>query len=80
VTNEPKTNTPRKRTFVQNLAFFHGKFIEESYWKVFYRPVVLLVLPSILWATLVMSVTIDFLVAISSNFASAFADTYDFAP
>lgn len=80
VTNEAKVNIPRKRTFIQNLALFHGKFIKESYWRVFYRPVVLLALPSILWATLVMSVTIGFLVAISSNFASAFAETYGFLP
>ena len=78
VTNQGNTNIPRKKSFLQNLAIVHGTFIEESFWKVFYRPVVLLALPGVLWATLVMSVTIGFLVAISSNFASAFAATYGF--
>ncbi|KAF4950880.1 hypothetical protein FSARC_13080 [Fusarium sarcochroum] len=41
---------------------------------------VLLTLPPVLWATLVMSVTIGFLVAISSNFAVAFSNTYGFKP
>lgn len=78
VTNHGEAHTPPKDSFIQSMRVFHGKFINETYWKVFYRPVVLLSLPSILWATLVMSVTIGFLVAISSNFASAFAETYNF--
>ena len=80
VTNHEATATPPKRGFVQNLAIFHGRFVDETFWKMFYRPVVLLCLPIVLWATLVMSVTIGFLVAISSNFASAFATVYGFTP
>lgn len=79
VTNHGATSTPRKASFVQNLSIFHGKFVAETFWKMFYRPVVLLCLPPILWATLVMSVAIGFVVAISSNFASAFGATYGFA-
>ncbi|THZ16518.1 MFS transporter [Aureobasidium pullulans] len=79
VTNHQATAIPRKRSFVQNLAIFHGRFVDETFWKIFYRPVVLLCLPIVLWATLVMSVTIGFLVAISSNFASAFSTTYGFS-
>lgn len=79
VTNHGGSAIPRKKSFIQNLAIFHGVFVEETYWRMFYRPIVLLSLPPILWATLVMSVTIGFLVAISSNFASAFADVYGFA-
>jgi Major Facilitator Superfamily len=67
-----------KQPFVRSLRLFNGRFSEESLWKIAYRPVILLVLPPVLWATLVMSVTIGFLVAISSNFASAFASTYNF--
>jgi hypothetical protein len=40
---------------------------------------ILLMLPPVLWATLVMAITIGFIVAISSNFAAAFAATYGFA-
>lgn len=70
----------RKRTYVQNLKIFSGTLTTESFWKIFVRPLAFLILPPVLWATLVMSVTIGFLVAISSNFASAFQETYAFAP
>ena len=78
VTNHSNVEAPRKKSFIQRLAIFQGTFIAESVWRVFYRPILLLILPSILWATLCMSVTIGFLVAISSNFASAFATVYGF--
>lgn len=68
----------KRESFVQSLRLFHGKFTEESLWNIAYRPIILLVLPPVLWATLVMSVTIEFLVAMSSNFASAFATQYGF--
>lgn len=69
---------PRRDTFLQSLRISHGRFTNESVWRMAYRPVILLALPPVLWATLVMSVTIGFLVAISSNFATAFSETYDF--
>lgn len=71
---------PPKRTFLQNLSLYSGTHTKESMLKLFFRPVVLLTLPPVLWATLVMSVTIGFLVAISSNFAVAFSATYGFKP
>lgn len=78
ISNDQDSSQMQKESYRQSLRLFHGKFTEESLWKMAYRPAVLLVLPSVLWATLVMSVTIGFLVAISSNFASAFATTYGF--
>jgi hypothetical protein len=71
---------PAKHSYLRSLRFFNGTLTRESIFKIFFRPIVLLTLPPVLWATLVMSVTIGFLVAISSNFASAFATNYDFAP
>lgn len=67
-----------KQSFRDSLRVFHGKRISEPFWKLFLRPVVILILPPVLWATLVMAVTIGFLVAITSNFADAFSDTYGF--
>lgn len=69
-----------KRTFWQNMSLYTGIHTKESLLKLFFRPIVLLTLPPVLWATLVMSVTIGFLVAISSNFAVAFDATYGFKP
>lgn len=70
----------KKHTRLQTLRIFSGSHTKESIWKLMLRPVVLLALPPVLWATLVMSVTIGFLVAISSNFATAFQGAYGFAP
>jgi hypothetical protein len=50
----------------------------EPIWKLVFRPVILIILPSVLWACLVMSVAIGFLVAVSSNFATAFTLIYGF--
>ncbi|KAM0202711.1 hypothetical protein ACHAPA_010853 [Fusarium lateritium] len=69
-----------KRTYLQSLLMYSGVHTKESFFKLFIRPVVLLALPPVLWATLVMSATIGFLVAISSNFAIAFGTTYGFKP
>jgi hypothetical protein len=43
------------------------------------RPIILLALPPVLWATLVISVTSGCLVAVSSNFAVAFQTSYNFS-
>ncbi|KAM5349872.1 hypothetical protein ACJ41O_006377 [Fusarium nematophilum] len=69
---------PKKRTYVESLALFTSVYTQESFFKLMLRPVVLLALPPVLWATLVMSVTIGFLVAITSNFATAFSTLYGF--
>lgn len=71
---------PRKQTYAQSLRLFTGVYTKESIVKLFFRPCLFLILPPVLWATLVMSVTIGFLVAITSNFASAFQTTYNFQP
>jgi hypothetical protein len=63
---------PAKHSYIRSLRFYNGTYTKESMFKIFVRPVILLMLPPVLWATLVMSVTIGFIVAISSNFAPAF--------
>lgn len=71
---------PAKRTYLQSLRLFSGTYTEEPFWQLFIRPIVLLTLPPVFWATLVMSGTIGFLVAITSNFAPAFENAYNFKP
>jgi len=68
----------RRQYWIQGLKLYHGTFTEESIWNMAIRPVMLLALPPVLWATLVMSVTIGFITAITSNVAPAFATTYGF--
>ncbi|KAI9664638.1 MAG: hypothetical protein M1821_006084 [Bathelium mastoideum] len=67
-----------KHSYLQALRLVHGTYTQDSLLKMFLRPIVLLSLPPVLWATLVMSVTIGFLVAISSNFDSAFSTCFGF--
>lgn len=50
----------------------------EPIWKVSLRPIALIILPSALWASLVLAVSIGFLVAVSSNVSVAFSNTYGF--
>ncbi|OJJ47362.1 hypothetical protein ASPZODRAFT_159251 [Penicilliopsis zonata CBS 506.65] len=76
---EALPDIPAKRTYRQNLRFWSGqRYTDESFWRMFIRPFGLILIPSIFWATIVMSVTIGFLVAVTSNFATAFANTYGF--
>lgn len=70
---------PRKKTYAESMRLFNPKFTDESLPTLFWRPIPLLFLPSVLWGTLAMSVSIGTFVAISSNFATAFSQTYDFS-
>lgn len=70
--------TSRSAGFLQGLKLYHGRYTHESLWQMTIRPVGLLILPPVLWATLVMSVTIGFITAITSNVASAFNTAYGF--
>lgn len=74
------SNIPEKRSYVSSLRIFSGTYTQESMLKLFIRPVAFIILPQVLWATLVMSGTIGFLVAITSNFAPAFETAYGFKP
>ncbi|TVY12582.1 putative MFS-type transporter protein [Lachnellula arida] len=71
---------PKKKSYVQRLKIFSGTYTEESFWKLFFRPLALILLPPILWCSLVQSVTIGFIVAVTSNVASAYETAYGFKP
>lgn len=76
----PSIDLPKRQSWAKSLSLMPGNYTEEPWLKLFIRPIILLVLPPILWATLAMAVTIGFVVAISSNFATAFATAYNFEP
>jgi hypothetical protein len=66
---------PKKKSYWSKLALFRGQtYTNESYWKMFVRPFGLILLPPVLWATLVMSTIIGFSVAISSACKSILKD------
>ncbi|ELQ42331.1 hypothetical protein OOU_Y34scaffold00215g15 [Pyricularia oryzae Y34] len=66
------------RGYVQSLKIFTGVHTSESLWRIAVRPFGLILLPPVLWAALVESVTIGFLVAVTSNVDVAFEGSYDF--
>ncbi|KAF7525008.1 hypothetical protein PCG10_005359 [Penicillium crustosum] len=73
-----RSGPPAKKTYIQSLQLFPGTFTSESLYRVFIRPIILIMLPPVLWASLVFAVTIGFLIAITSNFATAFSMAYNF--
>lgn len=71
---------PPKESYLQSLKMFRKIWTKESFFTMFFRPLGLICLPPILWSALVQSVTIGFLVAVTSNVASAYTTAYGFAP
>ena len=54
-------NIPARHSYVRSLRIFNGTLTREPIYKLMFRPVAFLILPPVLWAVLVMSVTIGFL-------------------
>lgn len=70
-----------KHSYLQSLRVVpQAPLTSESLWTLFARPLGLVCLPPVLWAALVQSVTIGFLVAVTSNVAPAFRSAYGFEP
>jgi MFS family permease len=56
-----------KKSYWSTISLFSGQvYTQDSLWKMFIRPFGLIILPPVLWATLVMSALIGFSVALSS--------------
>lgn len=70
--------TVKRKSYLENLRLFNGIFTTEPLYKIFLRPLGLICLPPVLWSALVESVTIGFLVAVTSNVDSAFSAAYGF--
>lgn len=59
---------PEKKSYWSTLSLFTGEiYTQDSLWRMFIRPFGLILLPPVIWATLVMSALIGFNVAISSS-------------
>ncbi|PYI16909.1 MFS transporter [Aspergillus violaceofuscus CBS 115571] len=74
----PSPTRAKKQPYLRSLRLFTGTYTTESLLQIFLRPIALIILPPVLWTSLVFAVTIGFLVAITSNFATAYAAAYDF--
>lgn len=69
---------PKRKSYLQTLKIFSGTYTSESFFKILMRPLGLICLPPVLWSALVESVTIGFVVAVTSNVDTAFEATYGF--
>jgi hypothetical protein len=72
--------TPKRKSYLQELKIYSGTYTSEKLSHLFIRPLALIILPPVLWGSLVMSVTIGFLVAVTSNVAPAYNTAYGFQP
>ncbi|KAG5290186.1 MFS transporter [Histoplasma ohiense] len=64
---------PPKATYWQTLKLFNGRKTDESYWKLFLRPLPLFLHPGILWACLTQGVLIGWTVFIGVVLAVIFS-------
>ncbi|KAK4083541.1 uncharacterized protein Triagg1_1203 [Trichoderma aggressivum f. europaeum] len=78
-TTQGELSSPKKKSYFETLLVFKAASTKENLVKMMIRPFGLIVLPPVLWSALALAVTIGFLVAVSSNSASAFNTTYGFA-
>ncbi|OJD13718.1 hypothetical protein AJ78_05850 [Emergomyces pasteurianus Ep9510] len=63
---------PSKVTYWQTLKLFNGRKTDESYWKLFLRPLPLFLHPGILWACLIQGILIGWTVFIGVVLAAIF--------
>ncbi|KAI1633838.1 MFS transporter [Biscogniauxia mediterranea] len=75
-----QNSLPPKRTFLQNMRVFSGVYTSETLPSMMFRPIMAIILPAVLWASLVNSVTIGMIVVLSANFSTAFSTIYGFQP
>ena len=69
-----------QRTFVQQLRPWSGRLSKDNWFRVAARPFILFCYPSILWSTLIYSLSIGWLIVLSESVAHIYQDreTYNF--
>ena len=69
------------KTFVQTLRPWNGRLCKDNWLKVAFRPFILFAYPSILWSTLVYSLSVGWLIVLSESVASIYRNksTYNFS-
>ena len=77
-THHLRTQPPK--TYVQSLRPWNGRLRDENWFLVAFRPFILFAYPSILWSTLVYSLSIGWLIVLSESVSSIYRnkDSYNF--
>ncbi|EHA52799.1 hypothetical protein MGG_05085 [Pyricularia oryzae 70-15] len=71
--NGAAAEIPKQKTFTESLALFDGRKTDESFWKLLFRPFVLLVAqPAFLWASLIQGTMIGWTVFIGVILGNVF--------
>lgn len=78
VEHAARDTNPQKKTFKQRVAFNHSPLTHESIWKIAIRPVPIVLLPPVLWATVSFGVGIGIFVVLGTTAATAFSQVYGF--
>ncbi|PSK42461.1 hypothetical protein B9Z65_4375 [Elsinoe australis] len=83
VTPNPYTSQLQReppKTFVQQLTPFSGRLTKDKWHRVFVRPFILFAYPSILWSTLVYSLSVGWLIVLSESVTDIYKsrNTYNF--
>jgi hypothetical protein len=78
------TGIPRKMGYIQRLQIFSGTYTKETFWRLFVRPFALILLPPVLWCSLVQ-VSIIFVPFLSyrhfrTTFYSRYTQMHSFEP
>jgi len=76
VENVPEV--PPKMSWRESLSIFSAPRTDESVLLIFFRPVAMLVIAPVAWATLVLGVNVGFMVVMSTSVASSFSTVYNF--
>jgi len=74
-----KTQPPK--TFAQTLKPWNGRLRHDRWLHVAFRPFILFAYPSVLWSTMVYSLSVGWLIVLSESVSSIYrsADTYNFS-
>lgn len=69
-----------EKTFVQSLRPWNGRLRKDNWFRVAFRPFILFAYPSILWSTLVYSLSVGWLIVLSESVAYIYKnkETYNF--
>ncbi|KAK9475099.1 major facilitator superfamily domain-containing protein [Dipodascopsis tothii] len=67
---------PAKRTFVQELRVFSGRHTRDPFWKVACRPFVLFLYPAVLFATVLYSMSVVWLIVMSESLSEIFENDH----
>lgn len=77
----PHLRTQPAKTFVQTLRLWNGRLCNDNWFKVAARPFILFAYPSILWSTLVYSLSIGWLIVLSESVSVIYRnpESYNFS-